>query len=82
MPNTQSYALNRLLAALPPEDYSRVSPHLTFGPLRGRQILQKRSEPLREILFPGRSLCSFILEHVRRNQRRDCGGGVGRLDWG
>jgi len=61
MPNTQSYALNHLLAALPPEDYSRVSPHLTFGPLRGRQILQRRSEALREIFFPGRSLCSLIL---------------------
>jgi CRP-like cAMP-binding protein len=61
MAHAQRYTLNRLLAALPPDDYTRISPLLTFGPLRSRQILQKRDEPLREIYFPSQSLCSFIL---------------------
>ena len=56
----QRYTLNRLLAALPPDDYTRISPLLTFGPLRSRQILQKRDESLREVYFPSQSLCSFI----------------------
>jgi CRP-like cAMP-binding protein len=61
MAHSQRYTLNRLLAALPPEDYTRISPLLTFGPLRSRQILQKRDEPLREIYFPSQSLSSFII---------------------
>lgn len=61
MSNPQRYTLNRLLAALPPDDYSRVSPLLTFGTLSGRQVLQKRDESLRDIYFPSQSLCSLIL---------------------
>lgn len=55
------YTLNRLLAALPPEDYSRISPLLTLEVLKGRQVLQKRDEALRQIYFPSQSLCSLIL---------------------
>jgi CRP-like cAMP-binding protein len=50
-----------LLAALTAEDYKRISADLTFGPLRARQILHRRDEPLREIYFPGRSLCSLLI---------------------
>ncbi len=57
----QRYTLNRLLAALPPEDYSRISPLLTLEVLKARQVLQKRDEALRQIYFPSRSLCSLIL---------------------
>jgi CRP-like cAMP-binding protein len=49
---------NRLLAALPAEDYSRIAADLTLRSLRAHQTLQKRGEPLREIYFPSRSLCS------------------------
>ena len=52
---------NRLLAALPSEDYRRISQSLIGRPVFGREILQRRDEPIREIYFPGRSLCSLIL---------------------
>ena len=56
-----SPTLNHLLTALPADDYQRISADLTFGTLRARQVLHKRDEPLREIYFPGRSLCSLVM---------------------
>jgi CRP-like cAMP-binding protein len=61
MTTPQRYTLNRLLAALPPDDYSRISPLLTFEVFKGRQVLQKRDDALRQIYFPSQSLCSLIL---------------------
>ncbi|HTL00931.1 MAG TPA: Crp/Fnr family transcriptional regulator [Vicinamibacterales bacterium] len=52
---------NRLLAALPVEDYRRISPALITRPLKARQILRRRGESIKEIYFPGRSLCSLVL---------------------
>jgi CRP-like cAMP-binding protein len=59
--NPPNSSLNHLLAALPPEDAARISPHLTLAPLRARQVLYKRDEPLKQVFFPGRSLCSLLL---------------------
>jgi CRP-like cAMP-binding protein len=59
--NPPNSSVNHLLAALPPEDAARVSPHLTLAPLRARQVLYKRDEPLKQVFFPGRSLCSLLL---------------------
>ena len=50
---------NRLLACLPPEEFHRVSAELTWRPLKVRQVLHKHGEPLAEVLFPGRSVCSI-----------------------
>jgi CRP-like cAMP-binding protein len=63
IPNSPSPSsgINHLLAALPPEDAARISPHLTLAPLRARQVLYKREEPLKQVFFPGRSLCSLLL---------------------
>ena len=55
-----SSCANRLLAALPPEESRRVSNLLTAKPLTARQRLHRRGEPLREIYFPSRSLCSLV----------------------
>ncbi len=53
---------NRLLAALPVEEYHRISADLVFEPLRPRQMLQRRDEPLRVVYFPDRgSLCSLVM---------------------
>jgi CRP-like cAMP-binding protein len=52
---------NKLLAALAPEDYARVQPHLTIAPLRVRQVLHKAGEPLHVIYFPADGLCSMVL---------------------
>ena len=59
--NPPSSDVNHLLAALPPEDSARISPYLTLAPLRARQVLYKRDEPLKQVFFPGRSLCSLLL---------------------
>ena len=51
--------MNYLLASLPPEDYRSVSAQLTWRPLKVRQVLHKHGEPVSEIYFPGRSVCSI-----------------------
>jgi CRP-like cAMP-binding protein len=56
---TQHWAMNRLLASLPPDDFQRVSPELTWRPLKVRQVLHKHGDPIAEVFFPGRSVCSI-----------------------
>ncbi|MEO5742519.1 MAG: Crp/Fnr family transcriptional regulator [Vicinamibacterales bacterium] len=51
--------MNCLLASLPADDYQRVSAELTRRPLKGRQVLHKHGEPVSEIYFPRRSVCSI-----------------------
>lgn len=53
--------VNQLLAALPDDELARISPRLVPVPLRARQRLHKRDEPLLRVLFPGRTLCSLVL---------------------
>ena len=53
--------MNGLLAALPADEYARIASHLTLTPLRARQVLHKKDEPLNQIVFPGRSLCSLVV---------------------
>jgi CRP-like cAMP-binding protein len=53
------WSTNSLLASLPPDDYRRVSSELTWRPLKVRQVLHKHGEPLSEVYFPGRSVCSI-----------------------
>jgi CRP-like cAMP-binding protein len=61
MPTNENATHNHLLAALPADDYARISSHLTSMPIRARQVLHKRDEPLNHIVFPGRALCSLIV---------------------
>ena len=56
---TSQESMNHLLASLPAEDYQRVSSELTWRPLKVRQVLHKHGEPVTEIYFPGRSVCSI-----------------------
>lgn len=53
------WSMNNLLASLPPDEFQRVSSNLTWRPLKVRQVLHKRGEPIAEIFFPGRSVCSI-----------------------
>lgn len=53
------WSMNRLLASLPADEYQRVSAELTWRPLKVRQVLHKHGEPLAEVYFPGRSVCSI-----------------------
>ncbi len=57
--STPQWSMNSLLASLPAEDYQRVSAELTWRPLKVRQVLHKHGEPVSEIFFPGRSVCSI-----------------------
>jgi len=56
---SQHWLMNQLLASLPPEDFHRVSSELTWRSLKVRQVLHKPGEPIGEIFFPGRSVCSI-----------------------
>ncbi len=49
---------NRILAALPADDYQRIAAALTFRPLRARQTIHKHGEPISEVYFPSRIVCS------------------------
>jgi CRP-like cAMP-binding protein len=50
---------NRLLAALPPDEYQRLSAEMSFRPLKLRQTLHKHGERISEVYFPGRTVCSI-----------------------
>ncbi|NDJ18067.1 Crp/Fnr family transcriptional regulator [Myxacorys almedinensis] len=50
---------NRLLAALPLEDYERLLPHLERIPLASGQVLYQLGEPITDVYFPVRSLLSI-----------------------
>jgi CRP-like cAMP-binding protein len=51
---------NRLLAALPAADYTRILPLLTVVPLTLKEILHKPGEPIRDVYFPGGGFCSML----------------------
>ena len=53
------WSMNKLLASLPADEYQRVSAELTWRPLKVRQVLHKHGDPLAEVYFPGRSVCSI-----------------------
>jgi len=50
-PPTSRRPKNRLLAALPAEDFRRLLPHLKTIPLRSKQVLHKIGEPFRSVYF-------------------------------
>jgi len=55
------HSSNRILAALPADESRRISGLLTTRSLTSRQMLRRRGEPVHEILFPSRTLCSLII---------------------
>jgi CRP-like cAMP-binding protein len=57
---TVQYAQNRILSALPPEEFRRLAPHLTETPLRFKQILSHTDEPITHVCFPDSGVCSVM----------------------
>jgi CRP-like cAMP-binding protein len=55
----QRWSLNTLLSSLPHDEYEHVSTSLTWRPLKVRQVIHKNGEPINEIYFPSRSVCSI-----------------------
>ena len=51
---------NRLLAALPAADYTRILPSLAVVPLKLKNILHKPGEPIQDVYFPGGGFCSML----------------------
>lgn len=54
------HARNRLLSALPPEEFGRLAPHLTEKPLTFKQSLSKPHEPITHVCFPDSGVCSVM----------------------
>jgi CRP-like cAMP-binding protein len=52
---------NFLLGALPAQDLKGISADLNIVSLKVHQNLRKRDEPLRQIYFPSRALCSLTI---------------------
>jgi len=50
---------NQLLAALPAADFLRLRPHLTTIPIRVKQVLYTRGEPIRDVFFPNGGVVSI-----------------------
>jgi CRP-like cAMP-binding protein len=57
---TQADTRNRLLAALSPEDFAILAPHLEPVELPHRQVLVKPGEPIRHAHFPEAGVASFL----------------------
>ena len=62
-PNT-----NRLLAALPEEDYRRLSPYLTTVSLAQRQTLWSPRTPIEAAYFRAGGIMPYVLEQLLAHQ--------------
>ena len=51
---------NRLLAALPADDYHRIVSTLDVVPLKLKDVLQKPGERVQHVYFPGGGFCSVL----------------------
>ena len=51
---------NKLLAALPQDDYARVAPMLTVVPMRFKQTLHKQGERVERVYFPTGGALSLV----------------------
>src|SRR3954462_103080 len=58
---------NKLLAALPANDYLRIFPSLQTIPLKFKQVLQKQGEKVTSVYFPASGVCSIV--NVMRDGR-------------
>jgi CRP-like cAMP-binding protein len=60
--STKTRTGNRLLAALPAEDYDRLVPHLERVELELSKILFRPDEPLKYVHFPENSIVSLLTD--------------------
>jgi CRP-like cAMP-binding protein len=49
---------NKLIACLPPEEFARLQPHLKTIPLKAKQVVHRRNEPVRHVIFPNGGVAS------------------------
>jgi CRP-like cAMP-binding protein len=51
---------NRILSALPSEEFQRIAPHLIETPLTFKQSLYKADQPIKQVCFPDVGVCSLM----------------------
>jgi CRP-like cAMP-binding protein len=49
---------NKLIACLPPEDFARLQPYLTTTPFKRKEVIHRRNEPIRRVVFPNGGVAS------------------------
>jgi len=59
MARRQESPRNRLLAALPPEEYARLLPHLSETTLEQHKVLERPDTPTSHVYFPWSGVCSL-----------------------
>jgi CRP-like cAMP-binding protein len=59
-PKAVDHRANRLLAALGPEDFAQLEPHLEIVVLQRGQVLYETGEPLRYAYFPHDTVVSLV----------------------
>jgi CRP-like cAMP-binding protein len=59
-PVTPKRPPNRLLAALPAEDYARILPTLRTVPLEFKQVLLRPGDQIKAVYFPSKGVCSIV----------------------
>lgn len=52
--------LNRLLGALPPDEYRRIAQSLDIIPLKLKSLLHRSGDPVEHVYFPGGGFCSMV----------------------
>jgi CRP-like cAMP-binding protein len=57
-PQQQPRPKNKLIACLPPADFARLRPHLKTIPVKSKQTLHRRNEPVRQVVFPNGGVAS------------------------
>jgi CRP-like cAMP-binding protein len=58
--NSPPLTTNRILAALPPEEYERLAPHLEPVEMALGEVLYRPNEPISHVYFPNRGTVSII----------------------
>jgi len=58
-PSSATEIPNRLLAALPREEYERLVQHLSLVPIKVKQVLHKNGEAIKDVYFPTSGVCSI-----------------------
>ncbi len=56
----QSTPRNRLLAAMPPDDFALLRPHLERAPLNLREVLVQPGQPIEHVILVERGISSVL----------------------
>ena len=57
---TIQYQQNRILSALPPDEFERLAPHLQQTTLTFKRSLYKGNQPIKQVCFPDSGVCSVM----------------------